>query len=392
MQLDISKIRQETPGCSNVTHLNNAGAALMPNAVIKAYKDFFELESNIGGYEAARKNIEQIENVYSSIARLISCQKTEVAIVENATRAWDMAFYSIPFRSGDRILTCKSEYASNYIPMLQLAKKIGVEIEIIPNDSYGQVSVAALKQMIDARVRLVAITHIPTNGGLINPAIEIGEVTRQNKILFLLDACQSIGHIPIDVNEIGCDMLSATSRKYLRGPRGVGFLYVRSEVINQLEPILLDLRSATWTSPTEYVVRNDARRFENWEANYCARVAMGAAIDYALNLDISATWQRIQELSSKLRLRLENIPQIQLLDLGKNRCGIVSFNLQGLTAAQVHKHLSENKINVSIADIEDTRLDMGERGINTMIRASVHYYNTPQELDLLCEKLKLLAA
>ena len=223
---DIERARTETSGCEMVLHFDNAGSSLMPQPVLDRVLAHLQLEMQVGGYAAADAAHDEIEAVYTGLAGLVNGRSTEIALVENATVAWQMAFHSIPFQAGDRILTAKAAYASNYISYLQLAQKHGVTIEVIPDDEQGQVDVAALRQMMDERVRLIAITHVPTNGGLVNPAAAVGQVAREWDTLYLLDACQSVGQLPVDVRAIGFDMLSATGRKWLRGPRGTGFLYV----------------------------------------------------------------------------------------------------------------------------------------------------------------------
>ncbi|GAB4444362.1 MAG: aminotransferase class V-fold PLP-dependent enzyme [Anaerolineae bacterium] len=387
---DLARARQDTPGCDKVLHLNNAGAALMPRQVLEATTNYLRLEAETGGYEAAELAHDSVERVYNAVSSLINCRRDEVAIIENATRAWDMAFYAIPFQPGDRILTARAEYASNYIAFLQVARRTGAQVEVIPNDEFGQASVAALQAMLDERVKLIAITHVPTNGGLVNPAAEIGRVAREAGVLYLLDACQSVGQMPIDVQAIGCDMLSATGRKYLRGPRGTGFLYVRGEVLDRLEPPFLDLHAARWVAEDRFEIRPDARRFENWETNYAGKVGLGVAVDYALSWGLETIWSRIASLAADLRARLNALPGVELHDLGREKCGIVTFSVQGLAPEEIRRKLAGQKINVSTSSLASTRLDMAARGLQEIVRASVHYYNSEAEIDQFGEAIDAL--
>jgi cysteine desulfurase/selenocysteine lyase len=385
--LDLARARRETPGCARVLHFNNAGAALMPQPVLDAVVDHLRLEALIGGYEAKEREHERVDHVYAAAARLINCASDEIAIIENATRAWDMAFYAISFKPGDRILTAQAEYASNYIAYLQVARRTGAKIEVIPNDEHGQVSVEALKEMMDERVRLISITHVPTNGGLVNPAAEVGRVAREAGVIYQLDACQSVGQMPIDVDRIGCDILSATGRKYLRGPRGTGFLYVRRSLIAELEPPFLDMHAARWVAKDRYEVQPDARRFENWEAYYAGKVGLGVAIDYALAWGLDATWARVEKLAAMLRARLTSLGFVTVHDLGARPCGIVTFSVRGVEAAEVQRRLAQHSINVSVSQAEGTLLDMNERRLEAIVRASVHYYNSEEEIERFCETL-----
>ncbi|GAB3671752.1 aminotransferase class V-fold PLP-dependent enzyme [Saccharopolyspora sp. ID03-671] len=378
---DVTRARRDTPGCTNVIHLNNAGASLMPSPVLDATVEYLHQEANIGGYEAAAASARAIDGVYTSAASLLGCATDEIAVVDSATRAWDMAFYSIPFQRGDRILTSTAEYASNFISYLQLAQRFDLTVDVVPNDETGQLSVEALENMMDDRVRLISLTHVPTNCGLVNPAVEVGRVAREAGVLYLLDACQSAGQIPLDVDVIGCDMLSITGRKYLRGPRGTGLLYVRRKVLEELTPPMLDLRAATWTSSDTYELAPGARRFETWECNYAAKVGLGAAIDYALEWGLAAIQSRVNALANELRARLSGFAGVEIRDHGADRCGIVAFTADGVAPMEVKESLSNDGINVSVSRAPSTRLDMETRGLDAVVRASVHYYNTTQELD-----------
>jgi selenocysteine lyase/cysteine desulfurase len=387
---DVERARRDTPGVARVAHLNNAGAALPPTQVTDAVIAHLRLESEMGGYEAAEVAGGQVKHTYAAIARLIGARVDEIAVVENATRAWDMAFYGLTLGPGDRILTARAEYASNVIAFLQVARRTGAVVEVIDDDDSGQLSVSDLQRRLDdgrGPVKLVAITHVPTQGGLVNPAEEIGVVTREAGVPYLLDACQSIGQMPVDVQRIGCDMLSATGRKFLRGPRGTGFLYVRSDFIDQVEPPFLDLHAATWTAPDKYEIRPDARRFENWETNYAAKIGLGVAVDYALHWGLEAIEARVTGLAERLRERLTHVAGVQVHDQGQRHCGIVTFTVDGVPAQQIQKQLSERGVNVSVSLVDYARLDLPTRGLPDLVRASVHYYNNEDEMDQLLDAL-----
>jgi len=386
--IEIDRVRAETPGCSKVLHFNNAGAALPPQPVLDAQIDHLKREAEIGGYEAADEAAAAIDNTYGAIAKLINCRRDEIAIVENATVAWDMAFHAFGFQPGDRILTAEAEYASNYIAYLRAAEFCGANVEVVPSDESGQLSVSALEDMIDNKVKLISITHVPTNGGLVNPAAAIGRVARAAGIPYLLDACQSVGQLAIDVEAIGCDLLTVTGRKYLRGPRGSGFLYVKNSLLDKLQPPFVDLHAAEWVAPDRYRLRPDARRFENWEFNYAAVIGLGVAVDYALDLGLDAIETRVGWLARRLRSILADDMKLPVYDLGEKKCGIVTFSLPDRTAEQMQQTLRNKGINVSTSTPASTRLDAEKRGLPDVIRASVHYYNTEEEVDRFCWALR----
>lgn len=388
--LQVEKLRKDTPGCHHVLHFNNAGAALPPLPVVNAIKEHLDLESTLGGYEAAEIALNKSEKFYDHAAQLINCNREEIAFLENATRAWDMAFYSLKFKKGDRILTAMCEYASNYLAFLHISKHTGAIIEVIRNDSSGQLDIEDLQNRIDDRVKLIAITHVPTQGGLINPAVEVGRIAKNNNIPYILDTTQSIGQMPMDVKEIGCDFLCATGRKYLRGPRGTGFLYARKEIISQCNPPFIDLHSAKWIEDDDYLIMPDAKRFETWEQNIAAKIGLGVAIEYAFQLGLTTIWERIQHLANHLRHQLANIPTVELHDLGKRKCGIVTFSCKGKSVEEIQQHLAKMKINVSISLQEYARLDMAKRNLPALVRASVHYYNTEDEIETFCSAIKLI--
>jgi cysteine desulfurase / selenocysteine lyase len=384
---DIARLRAETAGCEHSVFFNNAGASLQPRPVVARVIEHLRLEEQVGGYEAADRVSPELEGLYGSVAQLLHCAPEEIALQENATRAWEMAFYSLHFAAGDRIVTSANEYASNYIAFLQAAQRTGAEICVVESDQAGEVDLEALRRLLDERVKLIALTHIPTNGGLVQPAAQVGELARRAGIPFLLDATQSAGQMHLDVNALGCDMLCATGRKYLRGPRGTGFLYVRSGMLEQMEPPLLDLHAATWVSRDKFEVRTDARKFETWESAAATRLGFRVAIEYALALGLKKIERRVQGLAALLRERLGEVEGLTVRDLGRVRCGIVTFTCEGHSAGEVMQWLQTNGIAVRTTERSATLIDMEQRNLHELVRASVHYYNTEWEIERLCQAL-----
>lgn len=390
MPLDVARARSETPGCERVLHFNNAGAALMPRPVLEAVQGHLDLEARIGGYEAAAQAREALEGFYGEAAALMGCAREEVAFAENATRAWDMAFYGIAFARGDRILTSRGEYASNYIAFLQVAKRTGARVEVVPDDAQGQLSVEALERMLDGRVKLVAINHVPTQGGLVQPAAEVGKVCRDAGVLYLLDACQSVGQMPLDMQRLGCDFLSGTGRKFLRGPRATGFLVARRAAWGRVEPPFLDLHAARWVEPERYELSPDARRFEAWEQNLAGKLGLAAAMRYARGWGIEDIWARVRSLAEQLRTRLAELPGVEVRDTGAQRCGIVTFTVQGREPWDLQRRLAARRVHVYVIEPDSALLDLRARGLPGVVRASVHYYNAEEEVERFCDELAAL--
>jgi selenocysteine lyase/cysteine desulfurase len=383
--LDLARIRADTPAVEDQSFLHSAGSSLMPRPVVETMIDHIRLEAAIGGYAAADREQGRLSAVYDSVAGLLNAARDEIALVENATVGWQMAFYALPWKAGDRVLTTQSEYAANYVAYLQMAKRCGIVIDVVPNDAFGAIDTAALASMIDERTKLVAITWIPTNGGLINPAAEVGTIARQAGVLFLLDACQAVGQMPVDVQAIGCDMLTGTGRKFLRGPRGTGFLYIRRELMLRLEPPMIDHFAAPWTSTSEYTLRPDARRFETWENNYVGRLGLGAAVDYARAIGLDAIESRCRMLAARLRDGLSALPHVILHDLGRDRSAIVSFTVEGRSVLEVLNAAAAERIVIGASPPASTRLDSDARGLSFILRASPHYFNTEADVDRLID-------
>jgi selenocysteine lyase/cysteine desulfurase len=379
--MDIQALRAETPGTRNRVHLNNAGAALLSRPTIDAMTAHLRREVEIGGYEAAAEARDDIESTYGLIADLVGGSAGEIALFDNATHAWNAAFYSIPLSRGDRILTGRAEYGSNILAYLQVAQRTGAEVVVVPNDEYGQLDVQQLAALVDERTKVIGVSHVPTAGGLVNPAAEIGRIARDADVLFLLDATQSVGQFPVDARALGADLLTATGRKFLRGPRGTGFLWVRETVLDRLDPYVAEIRSATWDGGRGFTWADGARRFETWENSYVNILGLGAAVRQALELGLDEIGKRTIGLGEQLRSRLDDLPAVSTHDLGRDRCAIVTARVAGTSAQEVATALAEQGINVSTTIPEHNQFDTEDRHVHPLVRLSPHYYNTQDELD-----------
>ncbi|MFE6860276.1 aminotransferase class V-fold PLP-dependent enzyme [Nocardia sp. NPDC057668] len=379
--VNISRLRADTPGCEGQVFLDSAGSSLPPRIVVDTAIDHLRREAEIGGYRAANERLDDLAAVKTAIGTLINADPGSIALSDSASRSWTDFFYSVPLRAGDRILISGADYASNAIAALQRARRSGAVVEAVPSDSSGQLDLDALTAMIDERVKLVSLVHVPTNGGLVNPVAEAARIARRAGALVLLDACQSAGQLPLDVAELGVDALSATGRKWLRGPRGTGFLYVRPGLAATMEPERLDLHSAAWTAPGDYTLAAGAARFEFWECDVAARLGLGAAVRYLLENGPAEVYAAIAERAAYLRKTLAEIPRVTVRDRGTQHAGIVSFTVDGLDPVAIRDRLATESITVTVSHRSSTLLDMTDRALPAVVRASPHAFVSFEDLD-----------
>lgn len=384
---EIEAIRAATPGCSDdLIHLNHAGSSLPDQAVLDAQIGHLRREATIGGYEAAAEAAPRTSAVYDSIATLIGAQRGEIARMEHATAAWNAAFWAIPKVPGQRIITHDHDYGANRIAFLRAVDVDGVVIERIPSDAHGQIDLERLAVALERPddVALVSLAWIPTSGGLVNPAAAVGALTRAAGVPFLLDACQAVGHLAIDVEAIGCDALSATGRKYLRGPRGTGFLYVRSDAIDRFPPSQPDHHGAVWTAIDSYEFAEGATRYEYWEHDHAAWLGLGAAVDVSLRLGADRIQATIAQRAKQLRDRLRELG-LPVHDEGLAKCGIVTMTHPDLPSATVVASLRALGVNSSSTSLDSARADMEARDLPPMVRLSVHCTTTLDEVERAAE-------
>ncbi|MGY0235778.1 aminotransferase class V-fold PLP-dependent enzyme [Longispora urticae] len=392
--LDVAALRADTPGCERVTHLNNAGCGLLAAPVLATMLDHLTLESQIGGYEASAARADGVRAFYTEIAALIGAQPHNIAFAGSATHAYATALSSIPFAAGDVILTTRNDFVSNQIAFLSLKKRFGVRVVHAPDAPEGGVDVPAMAALMrEHRPRLVAATHIPTNSGLVQPVAEIGAHCRELDLLYLVDACQSVGQYPLDVTALGCDLLTATCRKFLRGPRGSGFLYVSDRFLHAgYEPLFPDMHGARWTAPDAYRRSDTAARFEEWEFPYATVLGCAAATRYARDVGMEAISRRTPALAARLRSWLEVIDGVGVLDRGPELGALVTFAVEGWQAQPFKAALDARGVNSALSFREFAQFDFGDKDVDWCLRLSPHYYNTHDEIERVAGLVAELAA
>ena len=380
--LDLDHLRNDTPGVNHRIHLNNAGSALMPQPVLRTVQEHLELESRIGGYEAADDSQDRIRGVYEEIAGLLGGRADNVAVMENATAAFNAALSAVPFQSGDVLLTSRNDYVSNQIAFLSLQERFGIRVVRAPDAPEGGVDVQAFDELAHRlRPRVATVTHVPTSSGLVQPVAEIARRCRARDIPLIVDACQSVGQMPVDVGELDADFVSATARKFLRGPRGIGFLYVSDRVLERgWQPLFPDLQGADWIEEDLYQPAPDARRFENWEFPFALVLGMGEAVRYARALGMDVIRERTWGLARDLRSALAAVPGVRVLDQGPELSGIVTISVDGWTPPALKAAFGARGINTSSSMRAYAVLDYDDKGVAGSLRLSPHYYNTHAEI------------
>jgi len=380
--MNIAQIRKETLHCEDMIHFNNAGASLPTKYVNEAIIAFIKEEEATGGYEMQDKYDHEISGIYRELARLIKSGSDEISLSDGASTAFSKALYAIPFQAGDEIITSEIEYSSNYLNYLKVKKDKGIIITTIPKAEESPIDLEKLEQAIKKKTRLIAVTHMPTSSGAISPVAAIGKIAKAHNILYLVDTCQSIGHYPTFVDDINCDFLTGTSRKYLRGPRGLGFLYANKRVYEKLDPYMIEATGAAWKSKEHYDLSYTSKMFEAYEKPYGFVMGFKAAVKYANDIGIDKIWERTKMLGIKARSAFSNIEGVQIHDGGgQEKSGIVTLTIKNKSSEEIHSALQKQKVNSSICRTMSSLTDMESKGLMSCNRLSVHYYNTEEEIE-----------
>ncbi|WP_097131494.1 aminotransferase class V-fold PLP-dependent enzyme [Pedobacter xixiisoli] len=381
--MDINQIRKDTLGCADKIFLNSAGSSLMPKTVVEKTINYLKEEEQFGGYFIANQQTEQVNQFYVEVARMLNCRAENIAFANSNTDAYAKVLSSIPFKSGDCIITTDDDYISNHIAFISLKKRFNVEVYRTKNLANHEIDLEDLESLIKKhQPKLVAVTHIPTNSGLIQDVEAVGRLCKAHHILYLIDACQSVGQLVVDVQQIGCDFLTATGRKFLRGPRGTGFLYISDNALAQnLKPLFIDMKGANWTSFEDYQPTHTAKAFEFFEQSYAAMIGFTEAIRYANEIGLANIQNYNEQLSSELRKLLAENSSIKVLDQGNRLGSIVTFNHHKLALTELQNLLSNNQVYHSVSFKGSALIDFTKKNVDWAIRFSPHYFNTLEEIE-----------
>ncbi|HBS12791.1 MAG TPA: aminotransferase [Flavobacteriaceae bacterium] len=383
MEIDINQIRKDITDYGEKIFLNSAGSSLMPKSVVQEINRYLLEEEKFGGYSVAELKTNEIADFYNQTAQLIGAEAHNIAFTHDATDAYIKALSSIHFKHNDIIITTDDDYASNHIQFISLQKRFGIKIVRIKNLENGELDMIDFQKLVDKHnPKLVAVTHVPTNSGLIQNIEAIGEICYNQKIIFLLDACQSVGQLSINVTKIKCDFLTATGRKFLRGPRGTGFLFISDRLLkNGFSPLMIDGGGAVWKAIDQFDILENAKRFETWEAPYALIMGFREAIRYANNIGLENIQSYNQKLMLRLRENLIGIQGVKLFDKGLKNCNILTFRKDGKSLAKIKEKLNSNNVFFSVSRKEWGVIDFNKKGIDWVIRLSPHYFNTIEEID-----------
>jgi selenocysteine lyase/cysteine desulfurase len=355
----------------------------MPPPVLDAIHRHLDLEAEVGGYEAEDEAAGRVRETYDLLGRLIGASADTVALVENATVAVSQALSAFDFHPGDVLVTTHSDYTSNQLMYLSLARRLGIEVLRADDLPEGGADPDSVRRLVaHPRCRLVSLTWMPTNSGLVQPAEEVGEICEAAGVPYLIDACQAVGQTPVDVGRLRCDYLAATGRKFLRGPRGIGFLYVSERALARGEhPLFVDMRGAGLVDPERFVLSAGARRFENWEFSYALVLGLGEAARYALEVRIETAESRSLALAAGLREKVGALPGVRIADRGPRLSAIVTADVGVADTKSLVCGLRRSGVNTSVALLGDGPRNAPEAGSRQIIRLSPHYYNTSGEID-----------
>jgi len=391
----VEEVRKDIPFLkTGIIYLDNTATTPTPKPVIDAMLEYFnEYNANVGRgvHRATMRATEVFEAVRKKIANVINCDGDEIAYTKNATESINIVAQGLGLKSGDKVVTTVLEHHSNILPWQRLQER-GVKLEVIGATNDCLLRPEDFEAAIDKSTRLIATHQVSNSVGSIQPVEEIGKVAKENDVLFLLDAAQSVGHMPVDVRKIGCDFLAAPGHKGLLGPQGTGFLYFRKELGKELKPLLVGGGMVEEVGKDRVEFSKPPQIFDGGTPNIPGIIGLGRACDYVLDIGIERIEKRERELTESMMkiAKIGNVSVYGPTDLNK-RGGVVSFNVKGLGHHDVASMLDELEKIAVRSGHHCAQPTMKHLGVEGTVRASVHYYNLPDEVAKLVETVGKIA-
>lgn len=396
MGKSVEEVRSDIPFLdTGVIYLDNAATTPTPNPVIEAMLEYYrEYSANIGRglHRATKRATEAFESSREKVAKTIGAKPDEIAYTKNATEALNLVARGLDWEKGDKVIATIFEHHSNLIPWQKLEEEIGIELEIVHENSDCIVEPSAIEEAIDERTRLVTIPHVSNAFGTRQPVEEVGEIAEENDILFSVDAAQAVGHMPVDVGEIGCDFLAAPGHKGLLGPQGTGFLYIREDRLDRVEPLLYGGGIVEAAEEHESDLVEPPQIFDAGTPNIPGVIGLGRAAEYVLGIGLEEIEERERKLVDRM-LDIGDCDEIEVYGPGSAEGfgGAASFNLKGMDHHEVSSVLDEVENIATRSGHHCAMPAMSHLGLDGNVRASVHYYNTEEDVGRFAEVLVEIA-
>ncbi|MCJ1673783.1 MULTISPECIES: aminotransferase class V-fold PLP-dependent enzyme [unclassified Rathayibacter] len=383
--IDVAAERARTAGTAGRHYFNAAGAGLMTDSVLETVIAHLRLEQRIGGYEAANHVADRVDAAYAAAAALLGADADEIAFFDSATSGLRAIFDALRLGPGDTVLAPRSSYVSQALRLLALERYDGVRLTLLPNDSSGGLDIEALESALATASgrTVISAVHVPTSSGLVEPVAAIGALARRYGAITVLDATQSVGQLDIDVRAIDCDALVTTGRKFLRGPRGTGLVFLRRGLLEGIGAWAPDVRGSQWTSEQEWTMDGTARALETWESSVALRLGLGEALREAHERGTAATEAHLVALGARLRTELSAIGGVTVADPPVSPSGIVTFTVDGVPGKTVSARLREAAVDSLAVPASHAQWDLGARGLASVVRVSPHVYTDESDVEAL---------
>jgi cysteine desulfurase/selenocysteine lyase len=387
------EIRADFPVLSEVIYLDSAATSLSPEPVLAAmleYEHVFRANTGRGVHRLAQIATQKFWDARQKVRRFIGAEGGELVFTRNTTEALNMVALGLPWKKGDRVVTTLLEHHSNLLPWMRARDRHGIDLRIIPPAADGSFDMADLKKEITPGTRLVAVTHASNVLGNLVPVREIAAICRDRGALLLVDGAQSVPHIPVNVEQLGCDFFCFSGHKML-GPTGTGVLWMRRP---EIEPLLVGGGAVEQVTATGYTLAAGPARYEGGTPNIAGSIGLGRAVGYLEDLGMEEVRKHEQALTKLMIEGLSGIDGVRIFgpEATAGRIGVVSFNVKDMHPHDV-AHLLDEEADIMVRSGHHCCMPlMTHLGVpDGTVRASLHCYNNAEDVEKLIETVRMIA-